>query len=155
MKYCSILGPPRPNLEKGAGTRLPAAFSRKLGPVLERQLTSKPRRPLPPVLQGKKPENQWKSKLRSKRDFSASERDSKRYRFQNGPKREPKWSQNGAKMAPKRVSDWVIDFEPVFGTIFQWFWTCFEMIFLCCFRSSHHVHEKRECSESPHFYSGF
>ena len=98
MKYCSILPPPRPNLEKGAGTRLPAAFSRKLGPVLERQLAS--------------------SKLRSRGLLEAILEDSGRLKNDVGSKMSSKSIKMGSKMAPKRVSDRVFDSELVFQSIF-------------------------------------
>ena len=102
MKYCSILGPPRPSLEKGAGTRLPAAFSRKLGPVLERQLTANLRTPLPPAGVAKKLENQRKSKLRSGGLFLPFTDRSKRPRTDLGADMSSKWGQNGVQKGSRK-----------------------------------------------------
>ena len=125
MKYCSILGPPRPNLEKGAGTRLPAAFSRKLGPVLERQLTAKPSTPLPPATLGKKPKNQWKSKLRSgglpRPIFWPPDAILDDFRANMGPK----WTQNGVQNGSKKGPRQGIWFWTRFSINFHWFLSCF------------------------------
>ena len=71
-----------------------------------------------------------------------------RFRIENG-------SEIWPKMASKRIPDRVFDSELVFQSIFIDFWAVFWMIFRCCFGSSHHVNEKCECSESPHFYNRF
>ena len=128
MKYCSIPGPPRPNLEKGAGTRLPAAFSRKSGPVLERQLASigaaPCRRPPRPkslkinessscVLRGIfRPLNAIPSDIGSRMGPKGS---------QNGAKMEPKWLQKGSPIEWSISNPFLVPFFNDFGPVLKWF----------------------------------
>ena len=97
----------------------------------------------------------WKSKLRSRGLLEAILDDFWRQINDFGSKMGSKSIQNESKMAPKRIPDRVFDSELVFQSIFIDFWAVFWMIFRCCFGSSHHVNEKCECSESPHFYNRF
>ena len=125
---------------------------------LVRQLApdhAKRRRPLPPGGSRRKPKNQWKSKLCSRGLLEAILDDFGRPMSDFGSKMRLKSIQNGPNMSPKRIPDRVFDFELVFRSIFINFWAVFWMIFRCCFASSHHVNEKCECSESPHFYNRF
>ena len=128
MKYCSILGPPRPNLEKGAGTRLPAAFSRKLGPVLERQLTPERRSPCRRGQREKSqkinesrscvlrgifwPLNALPSDIGSRMGPKGS---------QNGAKMEPKWLQKGSPIEWSISNPFLVPFFNDFGPVLKWF----------------------------------
>ena len=97
--------------QNGAGTR-----TRQLRQVTPApcQVTPAPRQ-LPPALPAKE--------IRNQSHFLEASRELPRailngFGNEMGPKMEPTWSQNGAKMAPKRIPDRVLDSELVFGPIF-------------------------------------